>query len=72
MSEGGGTPRFVAPVNSIIAEDGDIEPLINRLNQCERAAREPRCRGIRALEGLVGGLLDIYGRFDQPIPTDAT
>ena len=28
---GGGTPRYVAAVNSIIAEDGDIEPLITGL-----------------------------------------
>ena len=31
MSEGGGTPKYVAAVNSIIAEDGDVEPLITGL-----------------------------------------
>ena len=73
MSEGGGTPRYVAAVNSIIAEDGDIEPLINGLiNVSALLANLAAGAFGTSPEGLVGGLLDTYGPFDQPIPADAT
>ena len=73
MSEGGGTPQFFAAVNKLIAEDGDIEPLITGLINVSTLLAALTAGAIgTSPEGLVGGLLDHYGPFDQPIPADPT
>jgi hypothetical protein len=73
MSEGGGTPEFVAAVNNLIAEDGDIEPLITGLINVSALLANVAAGAIgTSPEGLAGGLLDMYGPFDQPMPPDAT
>jgi hypothetical protein len=73
MSEGRGTPEFVAAVNNLIAEDGDIEPLITGLINVSALLANVAAGAIgTSPEGLAGGLLDMYGPFDQPMPPDAT
>jgi hypothetical protein len=73
MSEGGGTPEFVAAVNNLIAEDGDIEPLITGLINVSALLANVAAGAIgTSPEGLAGGLLDMYSPFDQPMPPDAT
>jgi hypothetical protein len=71
MSEGGGTPRFLAAVNRLIAEDGDAQPLITGLINTSALLATVAAGALgTSPEGLVGGLLDRYGRFDQPIPEE--
>ena len=73
MAEGSGTSQFFAAVNKLIAPDGDIEPLITGLiNVSGLLASVPAGAIGTSPEGLVGGLLDIYGPFDQPLPADKT
>ena len=71
MSEGGGTPRFLAAVNRLIAEDGDVQPLITGLINTSALLATVAAGALgTSPEGLVGGLLDSYGPFDQPIPSE--
>jgi hypothetical protein len=71
MTEGGGTPKFSATVNSIIVEDRNIEPLITGLINVSGLLANVAAGAIgTSPEGVVGGLLDIYGPFDQPISPD--
>jgi hypothetical protein len=71
MSGGGRTPEFIAVVNKLIAEDGDIEPLISGLINVSAVLANVAAGAIgTSPEGLVGGLLDTYGPFDQPIPDE--
>jgi hypothetical protein len=73
MSDGDGKPRFAAAVNKFIAEDGSIEPLITGLTNVSTLLAGIAAAALgTSPEGLVGGLLDIYGPFDQPIPEAAT
>jgi len=72
MTEGGGTPKFSATVNSIIVEDRNIEPLITGLINVSGLLANVAAGAIgTSREGVVGGLLDIYGPFDQPMPPDS-
>jgi hypothetical protein len=72
MSEGGGTPKFSATVNNIVAEDRSIEPLITGLINVSGLLANVAAGAIgTSPEGVVGGLLDIYGPFDQPIQPDS-
>jgi hypothetical protein len=73
MSEGGGTPEFFTAVNDLIAEDGDIEPLITGLINVSALLANVAAGALgTSPEGIVGGLLDSYGPFDQAIAADAT
>jgi hypothetical protein len=68
ISQGGGTSDFFAAVNRLIAEDGDIEPLITGLINVSALLSSVAAGAIgTSPEGLVGGLLDHYGPFDQPV-----
>jgi hypothetical protein len=68
MSEGGGTPRVVEVVNKLIAEDGDIQPLITGLINTSALLATVAAGALgTSPQGLVGGLLDRYGPFDQSI-----
>lgn len=67
IAEKGGTPAFLSAVNRIIAEDGDIEPLITGLVNVSALLAHMTAGALGAsVEGLVGGLLDIYNEFDRP------
>jgi hypothetical protein len=71
MSDGGGTPGFLAAVNRLIAEDGDVQPLITGLINTSVLLATVAAGALgTSPEGLVGGLLDRYGPFDQPIPDE--
>jgi hypothetical protein len=73
MAEGGGTPDFFTAINKLIAEDGAVEPLITGLINVSGLLANVAAGAIgTSPEGLVGGLLDHYGPFDQPIPPDPT
>jgi len=72
MIEGGGTPKFSEAVNKIIAENRNIEPLITELINVSGLLVNLAAGAIgTSPEGVVGGLLDTYGPFDQPIPSDS-
>lgn len=59
-------------MNKIIAEDRNIEPLITGLINVSGLLVNLAAGAIgTSPEGVVGGLLDIYGPFDQPIPPDS-
>lgn len=73
ITEGGGTPKFFATANNLIAEDGAVEPLITGLINVSALLANVAAGAIgTSPEGPVGGLLGVYGPFDQPIPADAT
>jgi hypothetical protein len=66
LAEKGGTPAFFDAVNTIIAEDQSIEPLITGLINVSLLLAHMTAAAIGATaEGLVAGLLDVYGQFDQ-------
>ncbi|MDF2758783.1 MAG: hypothetical protein K0S99_1415 [Thermomicrobiales bacterium] len=68
MSEGGGTPRVVEVVNKLIAEDGDIQPLITGLINTSALLATVAAGALgTSPQGLVGSLLDRYGPFGQSI-----
>jgi hypothetical protein len=72
MSEGGGTPKFSETVNNMIVKDRNIEPLITGLINVSGLLANVAAGAIgTSPEGVVGGLLDIHGPFDQPIPPDS-
>jgi hypothetical protein len=59
---------FFAVVNNLIAEDRAVEPLITGLINVSALLANVAAGAIgTSPEGLVGGLLDVYGPFDQPI-----
>jgi hypothetical protein len=65
MTEGSGTPQFFAAVNNLIAEDRAVEPLITGLINVSGLLANVAARATgTSPEGLVGGLLDVYGPFD--------
>jgi hypothetical protein len=73
MTEGGGTPKFFAAVNNMITEDRNVEPLITGLINVSGLLASVAAGAVgTSPEGLVGGLLDFYGPFDQPLPEDTT
>jgi hypothetical protein len=60
-------------VNNFIAEDRSIEPLVTGLVNVSALLANIAAGALgTSPEGLIGGLLDIYGPFDQPIPPVAT
>ncbi len=67
LAEKSGTPAFLEAVNTIIAEDRSFEPLITGLVNVSALLAHMTAAAIGATaEGLVGGLLDMYGQFDRP------
>jgi hypothetical protein len=67
LAEKGESPKFIETVNSIIAADGGIDPLIGGLINVSAICAHMAAAAIGATaEGLVAGLLDVYGQFDQP------
>lgn len=67
LTEKGGSPAFFRTVNQIIAEDQNIEPLITGLINVSAVLAQMTAGALGAsAEGLVAGLLDIYGEFDRP------
>jgi hypothetical protein len=73
LAEKGGTPAFINAVNAIIAEDQGAEPLITGLINVSAllAHMTAGALGVTA-QGLVAGLLDVYGQFDQPADGEHT
>jgi hypothetical protein len=73
LTEKGGTPAFINTVNAIIAEDQGTEPLITGLINLSTllAHMTAGALGVTA-QGLVAGLLDVYGQFDQPADGERT
>jgi hypothetical protein len=67
LSEGGGTPNFLRVVNDLMREDGSYEPVLTGLVNISAllAHMAATALGVSA-KGLIAGLLDIYGQFDQP------
>lgn len=71
IAEGSGTPKFLAAVNELLDEDGDVEPLITGLINTSALLATIAAKALgTSPEGLVGGLLDSYGPFEQPIPNE--
>jgi len=73
LAEKGGTPAFTKTVNAIIAEDQGTEPLVIGLINVSAllAHMTAGALGVTA-QGLVAGLLDVYGQFDQPADGERT
>lgn len=68
LAEKGGTPAFFRAVNRIIVEDRNIEPLITGLINVSALLAHMTAGALgTSAEGLVAGLLDIYGEFDRPV-----
>jgi hypothetical protein len=73
LAEKSGTPAFFDAVNTIIAEDQDVEPLITGLINVSALLAHMTAAAIgTTAEGLVAGLLDVYGQFDQPADEEPT
>jgi hypothetical protein len=73
LAEKGGTPAFFDAVNTIIAEDQGTEPLITGLINVSALLVHMTAAAIGATaEGLVAGLLDVYGQFDSPADGEPT
>jgi hypothetical protein len=67
LAEKGASPAFIDTVNRIIAEDQSIQPLIaGVINVCTLLAHMTAGAIGTTAEGLVAGLLDTYGQFDDP------
>lgn len=67
LTEKGGSPAFLRTVNRIIAEDQDIEPLMTGLINVSALLAHMTASALGASpEGLVAGLLNVYGEFDRP------
>jgi hypothetical protein len=73
LAEKGGSPAFFRTVNQIIAEDQNIEPLITGLINVSAVLAHMTAGALGAsAEGLIAGLLDIYGQFDRPDTSDTS
>jgi hypothetical protein len=74
LREKGATPAFIDAVNAMIAKDQSIQPLISGLINVSTLFAHLAAGAIGATaEGLVAGLIEDYGQFDQPTderPTD--
>jgi len=67
LAEKGASRAFIDAVNRIIAEDRSIQPLIaGVLNTSVLLAHMTAGAIGTTAQGLVAGLLDAYGRFDEP------
>ena len=73
LVEKGATPAFINTVNTIIAEDEGTRPLIIGLINVSAllAHMTAGALGVTA-QGLVAGLLDVHGQFDQPADGERT
>jgi hypothetical protein len=73
LAEKGSSPAIFRVVNQIITEDQNIEPLITGLVNVSTllAHMTAGSLGVSA-EGLIAGLLDIYGEFDRPDTPDSS
>jgi hypothetical protein len=73
LAEKSGTPAFYDTVNTIIAEDQGTEPLITGLINVSGLLAHMTAAAIGAtVQGLVAGLLDVYGQFDKPEDVEPT
>lgn len=73
LAEKGGSPAFFRMVNQIITEDQNIEPLITGLINVSALLAHMTAGALGAsAEGLIAGLLDIYGEFDRPDTSDSS
>lgn len=71
LAEGGGSPRFMETVTKLIEDDHGIEPLITGLINVSTLLSHIAAVAVGATpEGLVAGLLDVYGQFDLPAEGD--
>jgi hypothetical protein len=66
LAEGGASPGFFNIVNGILQEDQGIQPLVTGLVNVSVLLAHMTAGALGATaEGLVAGLLDAYGEFDQ-------
>jgi hypothetical protein len=73
LAEKSGTPAFINAVNAIIAEDQSIEPLITGLISVSTLLAHMTATALgTTAEGLVAGILDVYGQFDKPADGEPT
>lgn len=73
LAEKGGSPAFFRMVNRVITEDQNIEPLITGLINVSALLAHMTAGALGAsAEGLIAGLLDIYGEFDRPDTSDSS
>ena len=64
FAEGGASPRFFRVVNKIIADDHGIQPLLTGLVNASVLLAHMTAGALGAsAEGLVAGMLNIYGQF---------
>jgi hypothetical protein len=71
LAEGGGTPHFMEAVNRLIEDDNGTKPLITGLINVSTLLSHIAAVAVGATpEGLVAGLLDVYGQFDRPGDSD--
>jgi hypothetical protein len=60
-------------VNVIITEDQSIEPLITGLIRVSTLLAHMTATALgTTAEGLVAGILDVYGQFDKPADGEPT
>jgi hypothetical protein len=73
LAEKGGSPAFIDTVNRILAEDQSIQPLIaGVINVCVLLTHMTAGAIGTTAQGLVAGLLDAYGQFDDPGTGEST
>ncbi len=73
LAEKGGSPAFVDAVNAVIAQDQSVEPLITGLINVSTLLAHMAAAALGATaEGLVAGLLDVYGQLDKPPDGEST